>query len=85
MNPFTFNDIKEVSFYKAGDEIKARILFERNLNAPDSPPINLSIGFPKDYPYGRASMNDSTLRTALKNWIEAVVLPAINTHYGLEE
>ena len=85
MEKFTFDDIKEVSFYKAGDEIKARVLFERNLNVPDLPPINLTIGFPDDYPYGRENMNDSKLKTALKNWLEAVVIPAINTHYGLEE
>jgi len=84
MEKFTFDDIKEVSFYKAGDEIKARVLFERNLNVPGSQPIVLSIGFPEDYPYGRENMGDPKLKTALKNWIEAVVLPAINAHYGLK-
>ncbi len=84
MNPFSFADIKEVTFYKVGDEIKARVLFERNLNVPDSPPILLNIGFPEGYPYGRDSMDDHNLNTALKNWLETVIIPAINTHYGLE-
>ena len=84
MEKLTFDDIKEITFYKAEDEIKARVLFERNLNAPDLPPIILNIGFPEDYPYGRESMGDSNLKIALKNWIDAVVLPTINTHYGLE-
>lgn len=79
MKKLTFDDVKEIRFYKTGDEIETRLLFERNLNTPDSQPIILSFRFP----YGRTNMDDAKLKAALKTWIEDTVLPEINADFDL--
>lgn len=83
MNAFVFSDVKEITFFKEGNEIKARIRFERNLNAAGKPSVVLNIGVPENFPYGRYAVEDVALKLALKTWIEDTVLPEANSYFGL--
>jgi hypothetical protein len=84
MNAFTFNEAKELTFYKDEDNnVYARILFLRDVNNEGTKPICVEFGFPENYPYGKREVVDGILKQALKDWIENDVIPAINEAYGL--
>jgi hypothetical protein len=85
MKELTFDEVIEVSFYRKEDgSVTARLSFKRNLNKDGAPPVEASFFIPENYPYGKFEVTDTTIKLALKTWIETVAIPLINEYYQLE-